>query len=50
MDRMSKAFGWEVSELEKHVVALIQKGEIEGRIDKKNMVSTYFLPYASLLR
>ncbi|OCH90469.1 PCI-domain-containing protein [Obba rivulosa] len=36
--RMGAAFGWSVEELEHHVVALIQRGEIEARVDRQNKV------------
>lgn len=35
---MSAAFGWTVSEVEQHVVALIQSGDIQGRVDSQNKV------------
>lgn len=38
MDRMSKAFGWSVQQLEDAVVMLIQTGEIQARLDKQNKV------------
>ncbi|XP_006455086.1 hypothetical protein AGABI2DRAFT_209370 [Agaricus bisporus var. bisporus H97] len=38
LDRMSKAFGWNVETVEEHVVNLIQSGEIQGRIDSQNKV------------
>ena len=36
---MSLAFGWTVEEVERHVVALIQSGDIKGRVDSQNKVS-----------
>ncbi|KAG2040446.1 26S proteasome subunit RPN7-domain-containing protein [Suillus americanus] len=36
LDRMSAAFGWTVDEVEKEVVALIQSGQIQGRVDSQN--------------
>lgn len=33
---MSAAFGWTTEEVEKHVVALIQSGDIQGRVDSQN--------------
>lgn len=39
---MSKAFGWNVETVEEHVVNLIQSGEIQGRIDSQNKVSSMF--------
>jgi len=39
LDRMSKAFGWTVEEVEAHVVPLIQAGKIQGRVDSQNKVS-----------
>lgn len=38
LERMSAAFGWTVDEVERHVVALIQSGDIQGRIDSQNKV------------
>ncbi|KAG6818323.1 hypothetical protein H0H93_005994, partial [Arthromyces matolae] len=38
LDRMSKAFGWTVEEVEKNVVLLIQNGNIQGRVDRQNKV------------
>ncbi|KAG2102182.1 26S proteasome subunit RPN7-domain-containing protein [Suillus cothurnatus] len=38
LDRMSAAFGWTVDEVEKEVVALIQSGQIQGRILKARKV------------
>jgi COP9 signalosome complex subunit 1 len=38
LDRMSAAFGWSVEEVEQHVVALIQSGDIKGRVDSQNKV------------
>ena len=35
---MSAAFGWTVQEVEEHVVALIQSGDIHGRVDSQNKV------------
>ncbi|KAF7798161.1 hypothetical protein EIP86_009378 [Pleurotus ostreatoroseus] len=36
MDRMARAFGWSVAQLEEQVVTLIQAGEIEARVDRQN--------------
>ncbi|KAG6816086.1 hypothetical protein H0H87_008748 [Tephrocybe sp. NHM501043] len=36
LDRMSKAFGWTIEEVEKNVVQLIQSGKIQGRVDSQN--------------
>jgi COP9 signalosome complex subunit 1 len=38
LERMSAAFGWTVQEVEEHVVALIQSGDIHGRVDSQNKV------------
>lgn len=38
LDRMSAAFGWTVDEVEKEVVALIQSGQIQGRVDSQNKI------------
>ncbi|KAF7439841.1 hypothetical protein PC9H_000178 [Pleurotus ostreatus] len=38
LERMSAAFGWTVEEVERHVVALIQSGDIKGRVDSRNKV------------
>jgi COP9 signalosome complex subunit 1 len=38
LERMSVAFGWGVDEVERAVVALIQAGEIKGRVDSQNKV------------
>lgn len=38
LDRMSAAFGWTVDEVEQQVVALIQSGDIQGRVDSQNKV------------
>ncbi|KAG6906595.1 hypothetical protein DXG01_012998 [Tephrocybe rancida] len=38
LDRMSKAFGWTVEEVEKNVVQLIQSGSIQGRVDSQNKI------------
>lgn len=38
LERMSVAFGWTVEEVEHHVVALIQSGQIHGRVDSQNKV------------
>jgi COP9 signalosome complex subunit 1 len=38
LERMSAAFGWTVEEVEQHVVALIQSGEIHGRVDSQNKI------------
>jgi len=50
LDRMSEAFGWTVEEVERHVAALIQSGDIQGRIDSQNKVrSEAFSTILSLL-
>ncbi|THH14785.1 hypothetical protein EW146_g5592 [Bondarzewia mesenterica] len=38
LERMSAAFGWSVEETEKEVVALIQRGDILGRVDSQNKI------------
>ncbi|EGO01318.1 hypothetical protein SERLA73DRAFT_179480 [Serpula lacrymans var. lacrymans S7.3] len=38
LDRMSTAFGWTIEEVEKEVVALIQSGQIQGRVDSQNKI------------
>ncbi|EPS96383.1 hypothetical protein FOMPIDRAFT_1025401 [Fomitopsis schrenkii] len=38
LERMSTAFGWTVEELERQVVALIQAGEIQARVDRQNKI------------
>jgi len=38
LERMSTAFGWTVQELERQVVALIQAGEIQARVDRQNKI------------
>ncbi|KAG5651159.1 hypothetical protein H0H81_009651 [Sphagnurus paluster] len=38
LDRMSKAFGWTIEEVERHVVQLIQAGSIQGRVDSQNKI------------
>lgn len=35
---MSAAFGWSVEDTEKEVVALIQRGDILGRVDSQNKI------------
>ena len=35
---MSAAFGWSVEDTEREVVALIQRGEIRGRVDSQNKI------------
>ena len=35
---MSTAFGWMTEEVERHVVALIQSGDIQGQVDSQNKV------------
>jgi COP9 signalosome complex subunit 1 len=37
---MSAAFGWTIEEVEYHVVNLIQSGDIQGRVDSQNKVSS----------
>lgn len=43
---MSAAFGWTVPEVERHVVALIQSGDINGRVDSQNKVCLRLCSYA----
>ncbi|KAF8064961.1 26S proteasome subunit RPN7-domain-containing protein [Lyophyllum atratum] len=38
LERMSKAFGWTVEEVERHVVQLIQARSIQGRVDSQNKI------------
>jgi len=38
LERMSVAFGWTVEEVEENVIALIQSGDIHGRVDSRNRV------------
>jgi COP9 signalosome complex subunit 1 len=38
LERMSAAFGWTVEDTEREVVALIQRGEILGRVDSQNKI------------
>ncbi|KAI0074359.1 PCI-domain-containing protein [Panus rudis PR-1116 ss-1] len=38
LDRMSAAFGWDIDFMEKQVVNLIQRGEIQGRVDRQNKI------------
>lgn len=38
LERMSTAFGWTVEYTEREVVALIQRGEILGRVDSQNKI------------
>jgi hypothetical protein len=38
LERMSAAFGWPVEYTEREVVALIQRGEILGRVDSQNKI------------
>ncbi|RDB17140.1 COP9 signalosome complex subunit 1, partial [Hypsizygus marmoreus] len=38
LDRMSKAFGWTLEEVEANVVQLIQAGNIQGRVDSQNKI------------
>ncbi|EDR00055.1 uncharacterized protein LACBIDRAFT_144193, partial [Laccaria bicolor S238N-H82] len=38
LERMSAAFGWTVEEVEQQVVALIQSGAIQARVDSQNKV------------
>jgi COP9 signalosome complex subunit 1 len=42
LDRVSDAFGWTVDEVEAQVVALIQNGRIQGRVDSQNKVCLAF--------
>lgn len=39
LERMAAAFGWSVDLLEQQVVTLIQKGEIQARVDRQNKVN-----------
>ena len=39
LDRMASAFGWSIDEVEREVVALIQSGQIQGRVDSQNKVT-----------
>jgi COP9 signalosome complex subunit 1 len=41
LDRMASAFGWSIDEVEHEVVALIQSGQIQGRVDSQNKVMIY---------
>jgi COP9 signalosome complex subunit 1 len=41
LDRIGNAFGWNIEETEKQVVALIQSGEIKARVDSQNKVRRY---------
>lgn len=43
LDRMSSAFGWTVDDVEQNVVALIQSGDIQGRVDSQNKASRIYL-------
>ncbi|KAH9162359.1 26S proteasome subunit RPN7-domain-containing protein [Lactarius sanguifluus] len=38
LERMSAAFGWTVEDTEREVVALIQRGDILGRVDSQNKI------------
>jgi COP9 signalosome complex subunit 1 len=38
LDRMASAFGWSIDEVEHEVVALIQSGQIQGRVDSQNKI------------
>jgi COP9 signalosome complex subunit 1 len=38
LERMSAAFGWTVQDTERDVVALIQRGDIHGRVDSQNKI------------
>ncbi|TFK68147.1 PCI-domain-containing protein [Pluteus cervinus] len=38
LSRMSTAFGWTIDQVEKHVVDLIQSGEIKARVDSQNKI------------
>ena len=38
LERMSVAFGWTVEDTEREVVALIQRGDIHGRVDSQNKI------------
>jgi len=38
LERMSAAFGWTVEDTEREVVALIQRGDIHGRVDSQNKI------------
>ncbi|KAJ8472377.1 hypothetical protein ONZ45_g16676 [Pleurotus djamor] len=39
LERMSAAFGWTIEEVERQVIALIQSGNIKGRVDSRNKVN-----------
>lgn len=41
LTRMGEAFGMTVEEIEKHIVRLIQAGDIKARIDSQNKVVPY---------
>jgi COP9 signalosome complex subunit 1 len=43
MESMGKALGWDVETVEREVVRLIQKGDIEGRVDSQNKVGFILL-------
>ncbi|KAL0945917.1 hypothetical protein HGRIS_012200 [Hohenbuehelia grisea] len=38
LERMGASFGWSLGEVERHVVRLIQSGDIKGRVDSQNKV------------
>jgi len=38
LERMATAFGWSVDLLEQQIVTLIQKGEIQARVDRQNKI------------
>ncbi|KAK7683842.1 hypothetical protein QCA50_013218 [Cerrena zonata] len=38
LERMSQAFGWTVERLEQQIVHLIQKGDIQARVDRQNKI------------
>ncbi len=42
---MSQAFGWTMDHLERQVVALIEAGEIQARVDKQNQVRRLFFTF-----
>jgi COP9 signalosome complex subunit 1 len=49
LERMGQAFGWTIDEVEQQVVTLIQSGQINGRVDSQNKVSTNNSLYVTVL-
>lgn len=49
LDRMASAFGWSIEEVEREVVALIQSGQIQGRVDSQNKVMVHGLQHNACL-